>query len=184
MSQQMFNLSTAVPFTWALSLKGVAILGCFLLIGALSTQHWNQSDPGQNPAPRFQHYTCFLTPHPNSTSISYLPKKSNDTISCIWDHLQIPITTIKAKQAASRWCRHWPLAGNILYSEIQPGAKKSDSCSTIINHELSTVLGPRPQRCGKARDCRQSKGLPRPFGIQDVEDAGLTQSSRGGWRQT
>lgn len=44
-------------------------------------------------------------------------KKSNDTISCIRDHLQIPITMTKAKQAASRWYRHWPLAGNILYSQ-------------------------------------------------------------------
>ena len=38
----------------------------------LSTQHWNQSDQRQNPAPCFYYYTCFLTPHPSSTGKGFL----------------------------------------------------------------------------------------------------------------
>lgn len=61
--------------------------------------------------------------------------------------------------------------------------KKSNSWSTIINREQSTVLG--PQRHGKARDC-PAKGCqdgqrPRaPDLIRDTEETRLAQPGRGG----
>lgn len=59
----------------------------------------------------------------------------------------------------------------------------NNCCSTIINHELRTVLRPQNQRCGKAEDC-PAKGC-QPLGprasdlISDVGETELAHSGRG-----